>query len=1135
MPEPQDNIPPTLPLPPSRDDGPDTIGSTPAPRPPEPASTQADQPSRTGVDSPATENLEPPRSDAPRPVHDPTAMLPPPGDDSPTQVGRTLPLSAAVPGTIALPPSFAETGTPAAAQGSVPGYEILSELGRGGMGVVYKARQIGLKRIVALKMILSGAHAGKQELERFRAEAEAVAQLQHPNIVQIYEVGTAEGRPYFSLEFLEGGSLADRLKGEPMSPRLAAQLVEVLSRAMHTAHQAGIVHRDLKPANVLLGRQPTRDEVAAGAFALGSPKITDFGLAKKLDSEGSRTQSGSVLGTPNYMAPEQAAGKISEIGPAADVYALGAILYELLTGRPPFRGDSPWDTVKQVINDDPLPPTRLRRGLPRDLETICLKCLHKEPSRRYPTAAALAEDLQRWLAGEPIQARPVSDWEKMVKWAKRQPAVAALVAMLVLVIGGGLVGMAILWRLAERQKIVAQQNAADAIEAREEAEEQAELARLRGEEAHEAYRSQRREAYASKLNLAQTALQEARFDRARSLLAELGHREKNEEDLRGFEWYYLERLSHSGLALRGHTNLVSQLVFSPDGKRMVTSSLDGTVKVWDPVKGNTLLSLDGHKKPVRAVAYSPDGKRIATASEDGTARVWDAENGKQLFELHGHRGFVTGVAFSSDGRRLATAGDDHVALLWDLSSDFRPEKVKPTHELRGHEYGLTSIAFRPDGRQVATASWDRTVRLWDADTGHPEGILRGHDHWVRCVAYSPDGKKLATAGWDRKVRVWDPLSRELLRTLTMPDAPAQSVCFSPEGQRLLTLGIDQTARLWDLNSPDEPPQRIGSGPIRGIAFSPDGQLLASVRFDFTGRSQEVDATFSGHTSSVLAVAFRPAVNTDEFASGGADGAVKIWDARKEELLRTLTGHDGPIRALAYSPDGKLLATGGEDGTVRLWDASSGQSLRTFQSHRGWVTCVAFSPDGKRLASGSEDRGVRVWNVADRGADSALVTVEEADSVKALAYSRDGKRLAIGTADGTLHFRDAVSGDDISKLTAHQGQVGALAYSPDGKRLATAGWDGVVVLRDADTGKSLRELKGHAYGVTALAFSPDGKRLASASEDRTVKVWDLSSGRDLLTLTPHAAGVTGVAFSHDGDMLLSSCWDQNIRLWRGPRK
>lgn len=296
---------------------------------------------------------------------------------------------------------------------AVPGYEIYSELGRGGMGVVYKALQIPLNRVVALKMILAGDHAGEQDRARFRSEAEAVARLQHPNIVQIFDIGEQAGRPFFSLEYCAGGSLEKKLRGTPLPPPEAARLVQTLARAMQAAHQQHIIHRDLKPANVLLSSD-------------GTPKITDFGLAKRLDEAG-QTGSGSIMGTPSYMAPEQADG--GPIGPAADVYALGAILYETLTGHPPFRGPTLVDTLRQVVTTDPVPPTWLQPRIPRDLETICLKCLEKSPAKRYASAQELADDLDRFLRDEPILARPVGPLSKALRWCRRNPGITALLGL----------------------------------------------------------------------------------------------------------------------------------------------------------------------------------------------------------------------------------------------------------------------------------------------------------------------------------------------------------------------------------------------------------------------------------------------------------------------------------------------------------------------------------------------------------------------------------------------------------------------------------------------------------------------------------------------------------------------------------
>jgi hypothetical protein len=435
----------------------------------------------------------------------------------------------------------------------VSGYEILRELGRGGMGVVYEARHLRLNRVVALKMILAGAHAGADQLERFRTEAEAIARLQHANIVQVFEVGEHDGRPYLALEFCTGGSLEQKLNGTPLPPQEAAGLVETMARAMHTAHQKGVIHRDLKPANVLLAEH-------------GSPKITDFGLAKKFGEPG-QTASGAVMGTPSYMAPEQAGYKpdaqVKEIGPACDVYALGAILYECLTGRPPFKAATALDTLIQVVSDEPVPPAQLQPKTPRDLETICLRCLHKEARRRYMTAQELADDLRRFLEGEPIRARPVGRAERAAKWAKRKPAVAALVLVSGLtaltLTGGG-------WWSNARLRA-----------ARGRAEDNLRLAR--------------RHLYAAEITLAQKAWETGDTARLVGLLD--AHRPgPGVEDLRGFEWYYLWRLCHRNRAtLDAHDGTVVSLTFTPDGRTLMSANAGGSVRFWDAATGAGQFSL----------------------------------------------------------------------------------------------------------------------------------------------------------------------------------------------------------------------------------------------------------------------------------------------------------------------------------------------------------------------------------------------------------------------------------------------------------------------------------------------------------------------------------------------------------------
>jgi eukaryotic-like serine/threonine-protein kinase len=487
-------------------------------------------------------------------------------------------------------------------------YEIIREIARGGMGVVFEARQVSLNRRVALKMILAGQLANDTDVKRFYTEAEAAANLDHPAIVPIFEVGQHEGQHYFSMGFVEGQSLSQRLNEGPLAAREAATLMVTVAKAIDYAHQCGVIHRDLKPGNILLDQT-------------GNPRVTDFGLAKRIQGDSGLTGSGQIMGTPSYMPPEQAGGKRGAVGPAADVYALGATLYCVVTGRPPFEAATPMDTVIQVLSDEPVPPRRLNASIPRDLETICLKCLEKEPDKRYASAAALAADLRRFLTGEPIAARPVTRLERAAKWARRKPTLAAAYTLGVLAaLLGGLGGAAVWqWRAAEtaRSEVERQRDRADA--ARSEAETARGLAANAQAEAERQREKFERFDYGRIIQVAHQEWLESNVPATLALL------DSTRADLRGWEWRYVHRLCHSDLlTLKGHRSYVGSASFSPDGSRIVTGSGDRTAKVWDARSGTEVLTLKGHIGAVWSASFSPDGSRIVTGSEDQTAKVWNA-------------------------------------------------------------------------------------------------------------------------------------------------------------------------------------------------------------------------------------------------------------------------------------------------------------------------------------------------------------------------------------------------------------------------------------------------------------------------------------------------------------------------------
>jgi WD40 repeat protein/tRNA A-37 threonylcarbamoyl transferase component Bud32 len=996
-------------------------------------------------------------------------------------------------------------------------YEIHKELGRGGMGVVYKARQVSLNRPVALKMIKAGVLADDAELQRFQNEAEAVALLDHSGIVPIYEVGEHEGQRYFTMKLIEGGSLADRLGSFKDDPGAAVTLMIEMAEAVQHAHMRGILHRDLKPANILIDTQ-------------GHPHITDFGLAKRIESNRELTQSGAILGTPAYMSPEQALGRRGSITTATDVYGLGAILYALLTGKAPFGGDSLMETLDSVRSRPPQSPRKLNDQVPHDLELICLKCLEKNPLDRYPTAGALADDLRRFAAGEPVSVRKAGAFERAAKWARRKPTLAAayLLGLLTLLFGG-LGGAAVWqWQAAERARQVATKARATAENAWD-SEARARtyaVKALAGEAAARATAEQLREKV-ERVEYGRTMVVAHQEWRENNITATLALLEGTRRDLRGWEWNYVHRLCHSDLlTFKGHTGFVTSASFSPDGSRVVTASFDKTAKVWDFRTGAEVLTLKGHTDEVYSASFSPDGSRVVTASADKTAKVWDAQTGADVLTLNGHNNFVTSASFSPDGSRVVTASHDRKAKVWDAQSG--AELLTLTRD----PGGVSSALFSPDGSRVVIASSDNTAKVLDAQSGAEVLTLKGHRGILYSASFSSDGSRVVTASFDKTAKVWDARTGAELLTLKGHTGLVPSASFSPDGSRVVTASSDKTAKVWDARTGAELLTLKGhTGGVSSASFSPDGSRVVTASSDNTAkfwdaRTCSETLTLKGQNEYVTSASFSPDGSRVVIAS--SVNTAKVWDARTGAEVLTLKGHKGILYSASFSPDGSRVVTASFDRTAKVWDARTGAEVLTLKGHTAAVASASFSPDGSRVVTASSDNTAKLWD-AQIGAE-VLTLKGHTSPVWWASFSPDGSRVVTASADSTAKLWDAQTGAEILTLKGHSGLVYSASFSPDGSRVVTASADSTAKLWDAQTGAEVLTLKGHTGLVKSASFSPDGSRVVTASRDGTAKVWDAQTGAEVLTLKGHTDEVYSASFSPDGSRVVTASWDGTAKVW-----
>ena len=984
-------------------------------------------------------------------------------------------------------------------------------------------------------MILAGRLATPASMQRFHTEAEAAARLDHSNIVPIYEIGEYDGQHYFSMKLIPGGTLAEamtksefRKPKEARSPKSKGHLapadgssslefchsfnirdwvfvISKVARAVDYAHQRGILHRDLKPTNILLDER-------------GEPHVTDFGLAKLAEDDSSLTLSAAILGTPAYMSPEQAAGQSKGLTTAADIYSLGAVLYELLTGRPPFLAETTVETLRQVCEQEPTPLHTLNPAVDRDLETICLKCLSKDPQRRYGSAEMLADDLDRWRKGEPIHARPLNRSQRAWHWCRRRPAIAGLGAATVFLLLAVLVGSPIaIYRInaARKAEQVARERAV--LKAQGETRE-----RLRAEQ----------NLYAGHMLLAQEALTDNNLGYAIELLGRYGPRGTPREpaslpvtDLRGWEWRYFwkQAQGEERFILGYHTNGVAAVGILPDGKTVWSAGSDKTVRLWDLERRQPIAQLD-HEEAVFAAESSPDGRWLATVTSDRIqslvqrpVRLWDLSTSPRSATVLASNYFPRAVmVFSRDSRLLAFMDNDKFHLF-----DVQARREIARLPARRDDSFQLGFAFAPDARSVAYCDGrSGTIILWNIESQTVVSSLEGHTDAVVALAFSPDGRRLASGGDDRTIRIWNVAQRQAL-VITNQANVIQRLVFSPDGRTLAIGSLEQEVKLLDVDDGEPRMELRGHrGAITSLAFCPGGHSLITGSADSTVRVWDTTPREAPKTTQQL-----PAASSRLESRLSPDGRhlLTVFTNDTFSVWNTLTFVENPryqmpwtnTTAWAVAPDGKLAAFVNRAGQLSVWDMGAGHERYSAQVANRVVSELSFSPDARQLAIG--DRSVYIVDIAS-GRETHRWTNDV--GVMSLRFSPDGQRLAAGFYSGLVKVWEFSNPAREDTFQAHNNQVCGMAFSLDGRILVSSSPE--IRLWDVDSQQQLSQLSPRSSLITECAISRDGRTLAVADFNGLITLWNMASLQQAGTLNGHKEHLdpTGLAFSPDGNTLVS---------------
>lgn len=1033
----------------------------------------------------------------------------------------------------------------------ISGFEFIKELGRGGMGVVFKARQSNPDRVVAIKMLRDSILASKPEIKRFELESDAIARLQHPGIVSVFEVGESNGRHFFSMEFVEGQPLDVLIQDGPLPIERSLSIAHQIAEAVHYAHQQGIVHRDLKPANIIVQSN-------------GTVKVTDFGLAKYLERSSGLTQSDHIMGTPGYMAPEQADTSKDNVGIHSDVYGLGATLYAMLTGRPPFQASSPIETLRQVVDQTPVSPRLVNPQLSLDIDTICLKCLQKNPDQRFDSALELADEIQRVRDGKPILSRPVSQTEKTILWCRRNPLSASLILASIVILVSGIFVSTFFASIANQRYLSesklreqAEIREKEAVELKSIAQNAQQKAEAETRKTKDALLKSERNQYVNLVSAIQMEWAANNPSRARTILNSTPGKLSNWSKLRNWEWLYLKNLCHpENLELKAHQEWVMGVDFSPNGNLLASSDKKGVVCLWDITTGTLKTKFSAHQDVAYSIAFSPDGNTFATASADQSVKLWETSSCRCLTTLKNHEGTVEVVKFSRDGTKLAAVGRDQRLVIWDTKTF---QIIQTIRQPFAHVY---RFSFFPDGNRIALVAGGGPmlggkVLIYDVRPSSdmddkkepgtrpgkptpPDQVLHGHESFATSVDVSADGKQIVAGSFDGTIILWDSSTGETIDSIKDRPEFITSVAFDPGAERVAFSQAD----------------------LRGIGGRGAGEVAI-----WNLREQKVEKRFSSHSDRVRQVRFDS--EGIQLASAGYDHRVFVWNSVAEKHMITLDDLDTTIVDVSISPDSSQMVIDGRSLTVR--DLKTGQQISEFKGHKDHVRCLSYDPTGCCVASGGSSEPILIWRPEDSTIEQIIehgqneiycvrwsgngqqllvtgdlrvaifdvntgaridVIENENESASVAIFCNAGKDVAVGYKSGKIRIINRQDPADIKRLPGHSLRVSALAVHDDRNRLASCSIDGTAKTWHLGTQKELMEFRGHTRNLNDIHFNPDGSRIITGGRDTFVKLWDTETGDDVLTLRGHREGVLGLDISSDAKRIVSVGYGGRVVIWNG---